>query len=452
MSKFNKIVTQDGFVSERIDVHKNRLLGNYDNTGNYIIDDKIKEELLRMEKKKQTTYDNSLFCLSNNLGIGELTFQISYDKKIVGGKVGSKLYLLEDVYKVNGYYINTIKTEIASFEDVVANYMERSYSFYNVILDDDESEKDIEDLDFSEIPFPYTLAKMSYEQALFKNMEEAIYKDYEEYFETKLDTLNKMGNNFSKAVLSNYEQELTVAKDRFLMAGNDNNKKSYDEILNKSIEIRVDVKASEKENLEEYKHAIYEPTIKLAEDYNNDLELGKKKARKQMSKKDYSFVVEIENDLAEHNSKIDKTPAWDCGFVDEVEVKQNKVSAKEEKNIEKAVLLKDIKSKLATLKDKNLEDNTLEEDSVVQEEKPESVEEITENETPIEDKENITEQIDNEFADIMLEDTENKKEEKKKKKAELEKKKKEESLAKNIVEEQKNNQRNEKILDDELSM
>ena len=73
--------TQDNFVTERIDVYKNKLLGDYDDNGVYFISPQIIEELIKLSKAKTTSFDNSLFCVGTLLGYGEITFQLTFSKK-----------------------------------------------------------------------------------------------------------------------------------------------------------------------------------------------------------------------------------------------------------------------------------------------------------------------------------------------------------------------------------
>ena len=99
MNTLRKILTQDGFLTERIDVHQNALLGDYDQSGKYFICQEIIDELMAMPKIKKSVYNNSMFCYSNNLGIGELVFEVHYDKKVKNGFATSKIYILENVYR-----------------------------------------------------------------------------------------------------------------------------------------------------------------------------------------------------------------------------------------------------------------------------------------------------------------------------------------------------------------
>ena len=47
---FERKHTQDNFVTEKIDIVKNKLLGNYDENGNYSIAPQIVNELLELKK------------------------------------------------------------------------------------------------------------------------------------------------------------------------------------------------------------------------------------------------------------------------------------------------------------------------------------------------------------------------------------------------------------------
>ena len=156
-----KFKTVDSFVTEKIDVHQNALLGDYDSEGNYVINPKIIEELLSMKKIKKSTYNNSMFCVSNNLGIGELVFEIHYNKKVVNGFASCELFLLENVYKVNGYYSNTIRTKIGEYQESVKGFIDKSYKFFNVTLHDEDDGRE-EKVDYKNLPFPYILAKRQY--------------------------------------------------------------------------------------------------------------------------------------------------------------------------------------------------------------------------------------------------------------------------------------------------
>ena len=79
--KLVRAATQDNFVTEKIDVIKNNLLGTYDDEGNYIISSQIVNELLQISKIKKSSFGNSIFCVGNLLGYGELVFELLFDSR-----------------------------------------------------------------------------------------------------------------------------------------------------------------------------------------------------------------------------------------------------------------------------------------------------------------------------------------------------------------------------------
>jgi hypothetical protein len=136
-------ITQDNFVTEKIDVIKNNLLGSYDNEGNYVISTQIIDELLALKKIKKTSFGNSIFCVGNLLGYGEIAFELSFDSKTDGNNQASaKLYVLEDVDKINGYLQNTIKTCIGDFSESIDDYINQAYSHFNIITEDEDDSED----------------------------------------------------------------------------------------------------------------------------------------------------------------------------------------------------------------------------------------------------------------------------------------------------------------------
>jgi uncharacterized membrane protein len=74
--KFTRKPTQDNYVSEKIDIIKNKLLGDYDDTGKYSIAPQIVNELLSLTKYRKSSYGNSMFCVGNLIGYGEISFEV----------------------------------------------------------------------------------------------------------------------------------------------------------------------------------------------------------------------------------------------------------------------------------------------------------------------------------------------------------------------------------------
>ena len=238
-NRFTRRVTQDNYISEKIDVLENNLLGTYDADGEYVIAPQIVKELLSLEKVKKRTFANSVFCVGNLLGYGELIFELVFDEKTHNGKSASAtLYLLEDVHKINGYLQNTIKSRIEHFNENVANFIEATYKFFNIKAEEDDEDDDAEVLerklkDDLDLEDSYIIAKKQYSLMLLKLTEEKLLDAYGKYFTARISALTKLDNEFSRAVLDSFNGQYALIQNIFLK---EKNYEMLNELLDKSIE------------------------------------------------------------------------------------------------------------------------------------------------------------------------------------------------------------------------
>lgn len=233
--KFTRKQTQDNFITERVDIYKNNLLGEYDDSGNYSIAPQIIQELIELTKVRKHSYDNSIFCFGNLLGYGEIAFEVSFEKnRDSENRAKSSLYVLEDVDKVNGYLQNIIKTKLADFVSNVDDFIEESYAKFHVI---NEGEEDVgrekKTLDDLELEDSYILAKRAYMLLLDKLSSERMLDAYGKYFTARLTNLTKMDNEFSNAVLDMFNEKYELIEDIFLK---EKNYKALNELLDSCIE------------------------------------------------------------------------------------------------------------------------------------------------------------------------------------------------------------------------
>lgn len=238
-NRFTRRVTQDNYISEKIDVIENNLLGTYDVDGEYVIAPQIIKELLSLEKVKKRTFANSVFCVGNLLGYGELIFELVFDEKTHNGKSASAtLYLLEDVHKINGYLQNTIKSRIEHFNENVENFIEATYKFFNIKAEEDDDDDDSEVLerklkDDLDLEDSYIIAKKQYSLMLLKLTEEKLLDAYGKYFTARISALTKLDNEFSRAVLDSFNSQYALIQNIFLK---EKNYEMLNELLDKSIE------------------------------------------------------------------------------------------------------------------------------------------------------------------------------------------------------------------------
>ncbi len=229
--------TQDNFVTEKMDIIKNNLLGEYDDNGNYHIAPQIVSELIELKKVRKSSYNNSMFCSGSLIGYGEIMFEITFDNSRDDEDMAtSSLFVLEEVEKVNGYLQNIIKTKIAEFKSTVDNFLDESYSKFHVTDEDEEGDdegkekKSLEDLNIED---SYILAKKAYMLLLSKLSEEKMLDAYGKYFTFRLSKLTKLDNEFSNAVLNSFNERYALIEEVFLK---EKNYKALNELLDACIE------------------------------------------------------------------------------------------------------------------------------------------------------------------------------------------------------------------------
>lgn len=298
-NKYTRKLTQDNFVTEKIDVIENNLLGTYDEDGNYFIAPQIVEELIELEKVRKKAFGNSIFCVGNLLGYGELVFELLFDAKTSGNNAAATLYLLEDVDKINGYVQNTIKTKLKDFNRQVDDFIQVTYNYFNITTEeDDDDEEDegkerklIDDLSSED---SFIIAKKQYSLLLEKLLEDKYLDAYGKYFTYRMSTLTKLDNEFARTIIASFNRQYKLIENAFL---HEKNYKVLNELLDKCVEevsgTSPQIEVQEKEFNEKVAPALEsftENMDKLSEKYGN-------KALNMLKKDDREKVTEI---LEEH--------------------------------------------------------------------------------------------------------------------------------------------------------
>lgn len=318
-------VTQDNFATENVDILQNNLLGFYDDNGEYCITPQIMEELVSLPKTKKNSFHNSLFCVGNLLGFGEIAFELEYDKNLNDNDCAkATLYILEEVDKINGYLQNTIKTKVGEFENKVENFIEASYDYFHVSLDtstDVSGEEGMERslLDDIDSQDSFILAKKQYTLQLDKLSNEKCLDAYGKYFTYRYSALTKMNNAFGEAVIELFETEYARIEKFFLK---DKNYKMLNELLDKCIEeisgTSENYIAQEKEFNDIIASAMenFSDSIKALHDKlgNKALNMLDKEDRAKMQD-----IIEAEENHNKHNDNVMNVNAIENTQTEEVE-------------------------------------------------------------------------------------------------------------------------------------
>ena len=249
--KITKDETFDGYVTEKVNVIKNDLLGDYNENGKYIINEKVVLELLQLQKVKHSTFNNSIFCTSYMPGYGEITFELELKKQ--GNNGIAVIYVLEKVDKVNGYIQNTLRTQVAIYKDVLTpNFIERSFEGFNIKRREDQDQKSIED-DMKESFNTYIGVRKHFSE-LMNNITTNDYNTmYQEYFNQRIAMLKGDNSAYAKLILSKYGAEYDKIKDYFLKNEGAVDYKALNELLDKCFEDVNGLDPKNREKEEEFK-------------------------------------------------------------------------------------------------------------------------------------------------------------------------------------------------------
>ena len=229
---FERDKTVDNFSTERIDAIENQLLGGYTAEGDYHIPSEIVEELIKMEKIKKSSYDTSIFCVSNLPGFGEIMFELKTEKS-ENNIILARLYLLETIYKINGYLQNTIRTEIARLETQSEDLIEKAYDTFNIKVQYDDGEGKDYLIKDNELFNGYCMARKQFCLTMKELMNDKVMDLYGKYFQTRMLLLKKIDNDFTKAVSENYETEVKKIEKYFYKYATNKNR---NELLDKCFE------------------------------------------------------------------------------------------------------------------------------------------------------------------------------------------------------------------------
>lgn len=301
--KFTRKITQDDFVTEKNDIIKNNLLGIYDENNEYHISSQIVEELIALEKLKKSSFGNSVFCVGNLLGYGEIVFEVVYNNKSDNDNAQAFLFVLENVDKINGYLQNTIRTQIAHFSSDMGNFVAESYKKFNIIgtLGDEGREK--KSLDEMSLDDSYILAKKAYSLLLDKLVDEKVLDAYGKYFTARLATLTKFDNPYTNEVLSKFNEQYTLIHGVFLQQ---KNYKTLNELLDKCLEETSGTNPNFTQFESEFNQAIKPDLDKFISSVESINEKSEDKAIDMLEKNDRDKMKEIlasqdgfEKDLSE---------------------------------------------------------------------------------------------------------------------------------------------------------
>lgn len=233
--KFKMAKTFDEYTTEKLDIVQNKLLGDYNANGIYVINKKISAELLNLNKVKKESYNNEIFCTAVTNSGRIIDFEIEFKKNSASKLAVAELSVLEGVPKQGGRMMNIIKTPIGKFTgEITPDFVDKALAKFKVVVnatDEGQDRKDVDD--------EYIVKRNMLLNYLDQMTQESYNIIYEDYFTQRINLLKQVNNSYSKKVLAIFNDEFNKISDYFLLDKKTKkvtNYKAMNELLDKAFE------------------------------------------------------------------------------------------------------------------------------------------------------------------------------------------------------------------------
>ena len=218
-------------ATQDVEIISNYLLGDFNEDGEYIINEDIIEELVEIPKGVTNEFSNMFFCVSHvvtdYVETEKFVVKTRYDDEDPSIKI-STLEVLEDIKKVEGYIVNSLSTPIAEFVDFAGdNYKEKMFNAFNIIDKDQLSNSQIDKFAHGQISLRRKFVA-SIEKICNPQLEEV----HKQAYLKKLEILKKSGK-VGEDTIKLFEDRL---KNKPIIATK-NNYKALNELLDSVIEV-----------------------------------------------------------------------------------------------------------------------------------------------------------------------------------------------------------------------
>lgn len=296
----HKYIKGDEFVTDGVtimgcreersrDIIDNGRLGTYDNYGNYIILDSIKEELIRLPKVVTLTSASASFSGGSDEYEAKANIPIFGDIKfkLVVNNSMATFFLIEKVNREAGGYLEIYEEKLESIDlKKEALDLPFIFSYFNISNGDiDLGQK------WKEINIPNILTRKVYMAALSKKIKENSDQVTEEQaFNRMVDMLRSEGGEYGQNILDKLDERMKEKGEFSAFKGTNAYGKALNDILLGTIHL---VNSEEPELSFENKELYYE----LLEIRNNTTRDILVEARNELSNADVELAVEKINQL-----------------------------------------------------------------------------------------------------------------------------------------------------------
>lgn len=233
--KYKQVETFDEYTTEKLDVVKNKLFGDYNAKGVYVINKKVSAELLNMKKVKRDSYNNEVFCSAMTNSGEKIDFGVTFKKNTESQLAVAELYVMESIPKQGGRMMNVKKTTIGKFSDkLTPDFVDRALKQFNIELNAEDLGQEVKEIDDE-----YIVKRNMLLGYLDKMSEDSFDIIYEDYFTQRVNMLKSVDNKYTRKVLGIFNEEFDKISDYFLLDKKTKkvlNYKAMNELLDKAFE------------------------------------------------------------------------------------------------------------------------------------------------------------------------------------------------------------------------
>ncbi len=233
--KYKQVETFDEYTTEKLDVVKNKLFGDYNAKGVYVINKKVSAELLNMKKVKRDSYNNEVFCSATTNSGENVDFGVTFKKNTESQLAVAELYVMESIPKQGGRMMNVKKTTIGKFSDkLTPDFVDRALKQFNIELNAEDLGQEVKEIDDE-----YIVKRNMLLGYLDKMSQDSFDIIYEDYFTQRVNMLKSVDNNYTRKVLGIFNEEFDKISDYFLLDKKTKkvlNYKAMNELLDKAFE------------------------------------------------------------------------------------------------------------------------------------------------------------------------------------------------------------------------
>lgn len=280
------------------DIIDNYRVGNYDSNGNYIIDADIVQELIKITKKLNRKDYERLIAETNGdyefKSIADIPLFGKLEFRLIVTKTDAKLYLIENVFREGGGYLEVYGEKIAEYvsDTIEKKDLKSIFTIFNIkLVDDDDDGKKVEELE----DIDKLMTRKIYLSLLARQMVETTAGDEKEVFDSIVTILKTEGGEYGKKVLKNFVDRLERRPEVMTIK----DKKGYNKALNDMLMGALEVVTTQEDLQDANKKIVFDKINQMRNQFSqHNVEKAKQIVTAKQVKQVYDQVLDGKGKLS----------------------------------------------------------------------------------------------------------------------------------------------------------